>query len=435
MKNNVLYLFILILKVYYAFSQQVLTHQQQCDKLKLFYKDNGFQFTEENDNCCNLKQFIVCNNKTNTISQVIIEPKLNEGLNYRILDFKNYPVLPEIEDIVLSKVAADESGVLPSILFQPKIKYVRIFNSNYTTVNKEIENLQNLEKLFIRACHLKEFPYQLKNLNSLEIINVSNNQIEGPIKSEIKNFVALKQLGLASNNIKEFMNIPPNLERLELEDAKVTSIDINILKNLTYLGLKSNPIKNVDNIFEEINNNLKKLGILNLSNDNVSIIPKSIKNLTNLKSLYLEGNKIMVIPDELYSLSLDVIYLNGNSDLMGSFNFNNNAKNCTIKDTNICFQNENVCTQVDIKPNICTEKELNEIKKLQEERYKIFENQQEKLKKINKEEEEESFFEKNKLIIISLIIAVVLLLIFIIYYFCFKKKHYLKFSLKINLFL
>jgi hypothetical protein len=417
MKNNTFYLFILLLKICFTLSQQALTLQQQCDKFRLFLKDNNLPFVEEKDNCCNLIKNIACDNVTNTINEVSIN-----FLNLKKpLDYKNYPILPDLKLLGLNYVNVDESGSYPNILFQPKIEKIRIYNSNYTVFNKEIESLQNLKILQIKTCKLKNFPYQLQNLKNLEELSFYYNEFKEPITSEIKNFVSLKKLELSFNHLKDFMNIPPNLESLELENAEVGSIDIDILKDLTYLGLRSNPIKNIDNMFEEITNKLPKLTELNLSKDTVSVIPKSIKNLTNLKSLNLEENKIMVIPDELYSLSLDTVHLKGNPNLMGSFKFNH-VEDCTIENSNICFQNESVCTKLDIeKPNICTEKELNEIKKLQEERYKIFEGQ-EKFKKINKEEKEMSFFEENKLIIISLIIAIVLLLIFIIYFFFYNKN-------------
>ncbi|KAG4108668.1 hypothetical protein H8356DRAFT_1267900 [Neocallimastix lanati (nom. inval.)] len=312
MKNNTFYLFILLLKICFTLSQQALTLQQQS-----------------------------CDNVTNTINEVSIN-----FLNLKKpLDYKNYPILPDLKLLGLNYVNVDESGSYPNILFQPKIEKIRIYNSNYTVFNKEIESLQNLKILQIKTCKLKNFPYQLQNLKNLE------------------------EFELSFNHLKDFMNIPPNLESLELENAEVGSIDIDILKDLTYLGLRSNPIKNIDNMFEEITNKLPKLTELNLSKDTVSVIPKSIKNLTNLKSLNLEENKIMVIPDELYSLSLDTVHLKGNPNLMGSFKFNH-VEDCTIENSNICFQNES----------------------------------------------------ENKLIIISLIIAIVLLLIFIIYFFFYNKN-------------
>jgi len=76
MKNNTFYLFILLLKICFTLSQQALTLQQQCDKFRLFLKDNNLPFVEEKDNCCNLIKNIACDNVTNTINEVLVNKNI-----------------------------------------------------------------------------------------------------------------------------------------------------------------------------------------------------------------------------------------------------------------------------------------------------------------------------------------------------------------------
>ena len=52
---------------------------------------------------------------------------------------------------------------------------------------------------------------------------------------------------------------------------------------------------------------------LNLSKNNITVVPASIKDLTNLVELYLYGNKIAVLPPEIGNLThLQTLALNEN---------------------------------------------------------------------------------------------------------------------------
>jgi leucine-rich repeat protein SHOC2 len=63
---------------------------------------------------------------------------------------------------------------------------------------------------------------------------------------------------------------------------------------------------------------------LNLSKNNITVIPSSIKDLTNLVELYLYGNKINMLPPEIGNLTqLQTLALNENqvSSIFNSFFF------------------------------------------------------------------------------------------------------------------
>lgn len=52
---------------------------------------------------------------------------------------------------------------------------------------------------------------------------------------------------------------------------------------------------------------------LNLSKNNITVVPSSIKDLTNLVELYLYGNKINMLPPEIGNLTqLQTLALNEN---------------------------------------------------------------------------------------------------------------------------
>ncbi|KAG4095839.1 hypothetical protein H8356DRAFT_1044415 [Neocallimastix lanati (nom. inval.)] len=400
MKNYILYLFILLLNICFVVSQQTL--QEQCNKFKQFLTDNNKPLNEKNDNCCNIPDYVRCE-EPNKITTVFLIS--TEG----VMDYKNYPDLPELKSLQLASF-----NTYPAKLFQSTIEKLFLIDTEYSTeVNKEVANLQNLKYLEIRVCKFKDFPYHLQSLKQLEILKLRSNSIEGVITDEIKNFNSLKKLDIRKNPINGLLAIPPNLESLEIYETKINTIDVNILKNLKYLGISNNPLADSDNLFNDINNNLTKLTALNLTNTGITVIPKSISNLTNLKDLELGENSISVLPDELSSLPLEIINIENNKiSIKGSFNFDHHVENCKIQHSAVCFQKENQCTNIDIEsPKICTEEDLNEIKQLQDNSLKDF-----------KTTKEESFFEKNKILIIGMIIVLVLIISFIIYFFFNRKK-------------
>lgn len=49
--------------------------------------------------------------------------------------------------------------------------------------------------------------------------------------------------------------------------------------------------------------------ILDISNKNLSAIPKYVLEMTNLKMLYLENNQIEVLPDELFTNLKKLVWL------------------------------------------------------------------------------------------------------------------------------
>ena len=144
-------------------------------------------------------------------------------------------------------------------------------------------------------------PSEIGTLHKLTFLDLSLNEINGSIPSEIRSLKNLETLNLARNRLVGA--IPSSLGGLT---------------NLAYLYLNSNDISG--SIPEEIGR-LKNLIQLNLSNNSlVGSIPFTIGMLTNLKSLSLGWNQINgTIPLELKDLNkLDHLCLS-NNHLSGPF--------------------------------------------------------------------------------------------------------------------
>ena len=109
-----------------------------------------------------------------------------------------------------------------------------------------------------------------------------------------------------------FCYLVKNLKKLNLSNNNIKIIPKEIieLRNLELLDLSGNSI---NNFFSKLCS-LKKLQVLNLNNNKIKSIPRQINNLGNLKNLQIANNKISKLPEEIkYLTSLQKINLSKNS--------------------------------------------------------------------------------------------------------------------------
>jgi Leucine-rich repeat (LRR) protein len=140
---------------------------------------------------------------------------------------------------------------------------------------------QNLEPLIGKLFELnlshnkisKDLPGTiLGNGKNLQYLNLSNNRLDN-LPSEISDMTNLREICLSFNKFKSIPTCLQNCEKLET------------------LLLNGNQIQIID---VEGLSRLKRLAILDLSNNDINHVPPELGKLTQLKTLQLEGNSFRV---------------------------------------------------------------------------------------------------------------------------------------------
>ncbi|XP_062211481.1 protein STRUBBELIG-RECEPTOR FAMILY 7-like isoform X2 [Phragmites australis] len=138
-------------------------------------------------------------------------------------------------------------------------------------------------------------------------IKVPGMGLKGTLGYNMNLLTALSELDTSNNNLGGSdipYNLPPNLERLNLEKNSFTGTlpySISQMDALKYLNLGHNQLSDINVMFNQLTN----LTALDLSYNSFSVtLPESFNSLTSLSTLYLQNNQFTGTIDVLTNLPL-----------------------------------------------------------------------------------------------------------------------------------
>lgn len=262
------------------------------------------------------KSMTVINEQLIFASKHIVKMWLsNNSLSSLPVEFKELTML---SSIWLSNNMFETIPVLPQ-----NIKHIYIDNNNVVSI-QGIDKYVLLETLKIDLCKLESITDEIGYCVNLVTLEAHKNSIS-TISSSIGNLLKLKTLSLHSNQLLELPNeiglltnlsycslhfndislIPfsishlSSLLRLSLHNNKVCNISSLLLMNLQVVSLFRN---NLTEIPEEVCKILTKCQKFAIQQNQIKAIPRTIKYMTSLDTLWLFDNNLLSLPEELNEL-------------------------------------------------------------------------------------------------------------------------------------
>ncbi|KAJ7395968.1 Protein LAP2 [Pitangus sulphuratus] len=182
-------------------------------------------------------------------------------------------------------------------------------------VPKEIFTFEKtLEELYLDANQIEELPKQLFNCQSLHKLSLPDNDLT-ILPASIANLINLRELDVSKNGIQEFPENIKNCKVLTVVEASVNPI--SKLTKLQILELRENQLKILpktmsrltqlerldlgSNEFTEVFiGTLKQLTYLDVSKNNIEVVEEgSLKKVTTLK---IDENQLIYLPDSIGGL-------------------------------------------------------------------------------------------------------------------------------------
>jgi len=175
-------------------------------------------------------------------------------------------------------------------------------------------SFSNISTLKLASCNLKTFLSFLRNKSTLDILDLSHNQIRGKVPNWIWKLQNLQSLNVSHNMLTDLegplQNLTSNLVALDLHNNQLKGLIPVFSKYVSYLDYSMNKFGSV--IPHDIGNYLSHTTFLSLSNNTLhGSIPNSICNAWNIEVLDISINNISAtIPSCLIKMTQNLVVLN-----------------------------------------------------------------------------------------------------------------------------
>ncbi len=225
--------------------------------------------------------------------------------------------LKNLEYLMLSIVRFDNSFTSLHELKNLRKIHLTIYKGK--SIPKSFLELKNLEILYIDAPNIKNIEINFEGLNSLKALNIYAYKLKN-INFFNTQYAKLKRLSLTGVKIKHLpseITTIASLQSLEcfylrkLNSKIFNDIPHGELSNLKHIGMSFCNLKNIP--FELLNLN-KNITLLNLTGNDIELIPQDLIEFNNIDSLILRRSKIKFIQEGIFNHlpNLRVIHLEEN---------------------------------------------------------------------------------------------------------------------------
>ena len=210
---------------------------------------------------------------------------------------------------------------LPEVWCCRRLKDLNLTKAPTERLSLVLQQLPCLTKLNVSECRLFTFPPALLQLEKLTDLNISNNHIT-ELPPEWNN-TCLKHLKIADNDLGQGSSFGviaklSSLETLNVSGNNLTNVPVSVrcLQFLRNLDISNNPVKEFPASMEKI----QTLEIFKGSACELNEFPSFLLQLRKIKDIELEKNKIKTLPEGHSLPCLKKLKLSNNKGLKLSTN-------------------------------------------------------------------------------------------------------------------
>lgn len=182
-----------------------------------------------------------------------------------------------------------------------KIEVLSLTNCGLDRIPSSIKHCKHLQRLNLEGNRIKHIPRWLSSLDSLEEINLNFNKLNLK-RRDIRRLSKVEDVLMAGNGIKK---LPDNIGVLHCESLNLSKNQLSVLpksfaemKQARYLIFYENKFEAIPEVLAGFND----LKHLDFYKNKITEIPDFIGDMDNLQQLFLSFNKIEEIPDTLRNL-------------------------------------------------------------------------------------------------------------------------------------
>jgi Leucine-rich repeat (LRR) protein len=202
----------------------------------------------------------------------------------RIENFRSLEQLNLI-DVELSKLPIE-------IKYCTNLKEIRVINSKLDELPKELFELPRLQILILKNNRIERLPCDFIDNYSIKELNLKYNKISlfPDCIQRLYNIEALYLSGNPFGLVQGRISVEKgfrNLRTLSMSDCNLESIPTELTKNVSYLDLSSNKIKDIT--FDDVQA-LAKVRFLSIENNPLTYLDESVLKIGSLTTLQIDMN-------------------------------------------------------------------------------------------------------------------------------------------------
>ncbi|XP_046363034.2 leucine-rich repeat-containing protein 7-like [Haliotis rufescens] len=159
------------------------------------------------------------------------------------------------------------------------LKVLQIGENDLEQIPHEVGLLTNLKHLDLHQNKLWYLPFSIQSLSKLLFLNLANNLLD-QVPVPVCKLSSLHVLNLSQNRLAA---LPP---------------DFDSLKQLRELNISLNQFTSLNTMVTR----MRHLKFLNISKNRLTVLPNELTRLQALRVLHVQGNKLTTIPDKFDNL-------------------------------------------------------------------------------------------------------------------------------------